>query len=488
MNGRRSLSSTASALLLAVSFVPGLSAQTGTIMGSVSDVQSQAALPGAQLILEGTADAGLSGDDGRFILTSVPAGDHVLRVELLGYRPLRRTVSVPADGAAIVDVALTPEPLAMDEIVVTSEAGIRRGREVGNTVARLEIDQVTERPPTLSDFLQGAAVGVAVTGGSAEAGQGKQIRLRGNGSMVLSSHPLVYIDGVRMMGGRLPVGALRPPRRRTPRGRQRHDQPAGSRQRGGHRAHRGDQGAGRDHPLRDRVIQRGHSDLHKARREGPSALDRRGVAGHGLGPAVRGQRGWTTCTSSTSCATPGGAEATREALRPGTASRTTRAGRAPTGRPEGGCSWPGSQWYQRYRLAVDGGSRTVDYFASAEYQDDTYALPLDRLERYALRSNLGFALTPSLEARVRTAYTNFRTSNTASGRSTESILLSTMRQDRNLLGSSDPRDIARLLGNHNDQWIDRFTGGLSTTFSRSALASHRLSLGYDFSRQELRSV
>ena len=35
----------------------------------------------------------------------------------------------------------------MDEIVVTSEAGIRRGREVGNTVARLEIDEVLERVP-----------------------------------------------------------------------------------------------------------------------------------------------------------------------------------------------------------------------------------------------------------------------------------------------------------------------------------------------------
>ena len=204
MNDRRLSAPAASALLLAASFVPGLSAQTGTVMGSVSDVQSQTALPGAALILEGTADAGLSGDDGRFMLLAVPSGDHVLRVELIGYRPLRRTVSVPADGAAVVNFALTPEPVAMDEIVVTSEAGIRRGREVGNTGARLEIDEVLDRPPTLSDFLRGSAVGVEGTGGSAEAGQGRHIRLRGNGSMILSSHPLVYIDGVRMMEGAFP--------------------------------------------------------------------------------------------------------------------------------------------------------------------------------------------------------------------------------------------------------------------------------------------
>ena len=487
MNGRRSSAPTASALLLAASFVPGLSAQTGTIMGTVSDVQSQAVLAGAQLILEGTADAGLSRDDGRFMLTAVPGGDHVLRVELIGYRPLRRTVSVPADGAAVVDFALTPEPLAMDEIVVTSDAGIRRGREVGNTVARLEIDEVTERPPTLSDFLQGAAVGVAVTGGSAEAGQGKQIRLRGNGSMILSSHPLVYIDGVRMMEGAFPSEVFDRPGVGLPGGANVTTSPLD-------------------------LVSVGDIERIEVIK-GPAATtlfgtgSSNGVIQIFTKRGVRGPPRWTAEVSQGTGWVPrfgvNGVDYLhvehflRDAWWGGGYDGGAASGDCVTDDPrwegangsaEGGCSWPGSQWYQRYRLAVDGGSRTVDYFASAEYQDDTYALPLDRLERYAFRSNLGLALTPSLEARVRAAYTSFWTSNTASGRSVESILLSTMRQDRNLLASSDPRDIARLLGNRNDQWIDRFTGGLSTTFSRSALASHRLSLGYDFSGQDLRSV
>jgi hypothetical protein len=45
-----------------------------------------------------------------------------------------------------------------------------------------------------------------------------------------------------------------------------------------------------------------------------------------------------------------------------------------------------------------------------------------------------------------------------------------------------------MLDNRNDQWIDRFTAGLNTTFSQSDRASHRLSLGYDFSHQDLRSL
>lgn len=487
MNGRRFSIPTASALFFVSSFVPGLCAQTGTIMGSVSDIRSGAALPGTALILEGTAESGRSGDDGRFMLIAVPAGDHVVRVELLGYRPLRRSVSVPAGGAATIDFALTPEPLAMDEIVVTTEAGIRRGREVGNTVARLDIDEATDRPPTLSDFLQGAAVGVAVTGGSAEAGQGKQIRLRGNGSMILSSHPLVYIDGVRMMEGAFPSEVFDRPGVGLPGGANVTTSPLD-------------------------LVSVGDIERIEVVK-GPAATtlfgtgSSNGVIRIFTKRGVRGPPRWTAEVSQGTGWVPrfgvNGVDYlhVEHFLRDAWWGRGYEGGPASgdcvtddprwegaNGSAEGGCSWPGSQWYQKYRLAVDGGTRTVDYFASAEYQDDTYALPLDQLERYALRSNLGFALTPRLEARVRAAHTNFWTSNTASGRSAESILLSTMRQDRNILASADPRDIARLLGNRNDQWIDRFTAGLSTTFTQSALASHRLSLGYDFSRQHLRSV
>src|SRR5690606_13852501 len=135
-----------------------------------------------------------------------------------------------------------------------------------------------------------------------------------------------------------------------------------------------------------------------------------------------------------------------------------------------------------------GGSPRLDYFASAEYQDDTYALPLDRLERYALRANLGATLSPRVETRLQASYSNFWTSNTASGSTWEGILLSTMRQWRNYLGSADPRDIAGLLDNRNDQWIDRVTAGLTATFSQSTRASHRLTVGYDLSLQDLRSV
>ena len=48
---------------------------------------------------------------------------------------------------------------------------------------QINVAEVPGRPVQVTDMLQGAAPGVDIIGGSAEAGQGKQIRLRGNSSV-----------------------------------------------------------------------------------------------------------------------------------------------------------------------------------------------------------------------------------------------------------------------------------------------------------------
>ena len=487
MRWRRWFGGVVPSLLLAGLLAPGLSAQTGTIEGAVSEEGSQAPLGGVDLILEGTDHSEVSGSDGGFVLAGVPAGEHVLRVERIGYRSLQEPVTVPAGDTVVVEVSLDPEPVALEEVVVTDGAGIRRLREVGHSIARLELDPVTDRPATLSDFLQGGAVGLEVTGGSGEAGQGKQMRLRGNASMVLSNQPLVYIDGLRMMEGAFPSEVFEEPGVGFPTGANVTTSPL-------------------------ELVSVGDIERIEVVK-GPAATT---LFGTGSSNGViqiftkQGEAGppqWTAeISQGTGWVRPFGANGVdffqvenflRDAWWGGGYDGGEASGECVTDdplwedanpSPDGACRWPGAQWYQRYRLAMDGGSGGVDYFASAEYQNDRHALPLDRLERLALRTNLGAELAPRVEARLQAAYSNFWTSNTVSGDDLEGILLSTMRQERNLLSSGDPRDIARFLENRNDQWVDRFTAGLTTTFSQSPRTSHRLTLGYDFSRQDLRSL
>ena len=117
MRVRTAFVTAAAMLLLTLTLPPALSAQTGTIVGTVTDQQSGAAVTGVVLILEGTDHTGLSRDDGRFVIAAVPAGERVIRVERIGYRPVRRNVTIAPGGTAVVDFTLTPEPFSLDELV-----------------------------------------------------------------------------------------------------------------------------------------------------------------------------------------------------------------------------------------------------------------------------------------------------------------------------------------------------------------------------------
>lgn len=475
-------------LFVAATLLPSaLSAQTGTLRGTITDSETRAPVSGAVVIVETTGDLVLSANDGRFLLPGVPVGEHVLRVERIGYRPARHSVTLSAGSTVAVDFALTAEPLSLDALVVTGAAGTRRLREVGSSVERLDIDEVTQRPGTLSDFLQGAAVGMEVTGGSAEAGQGKQIRLRGNGSMVLSNQPLIYIDGIRMMEGAFPSEVFERPDVLLP------------------------AGANVTTSSLD-LVSVGDIDRVEVVK-GPAATTLFGTGSANGVIQIFTKRGvvgpprWTAEVSQgTGWVRPFGVNGVdylhvenflRDAWWGGGYEGGAASGDCVTDDPrweganataEGACSWPGAQWYQRYRLGVAGGSGPVDYFVSGEAQNDSYALPEDELKRYALRASLGARLSERTETRLHASYTDFWTSNTVSGSTVDGVFLSTIRQDTNLLGSADPRDIAALLTNRNEQWVDRFTAGVATTFSQNARASHRLTVGYDLSRQDLQSV
>lgn len=457
------------------------------VVGTVVDAQSRAPLRGVDLVMDGQDLTALSGADGRFVLVGVPAGEHVLVAHRIGYRTLRTTVSVAAGETTSVRLALPPQPLDLDEIVVTGAAGSAPRREVGNAVARLEIGEATERRATLTDFLQGGVPGVEVTGGSAEAGQGKQIRIRGNSSMVLPNQPLVYIDGVRMMEGAFPSDVFDQSTIVPPAGPNITTSPLD-------------------------LVSVGDVERIEVIR-GPAATTLFGTGSSNGVIQVFTHRGgpgpprWTVETSQgTGWVRPFGANGVeylhvehflRDAWWGGGYEGGVRSRECVTDDPrwqgvnhagEGACRWPGVQWYQTYRVGVDGGNRVLSYFASAEHQRDTYALPLDRLEKYAFRASLSAAPSPRFDVRAHAAYADFWTANTSSGNHAEGILLSTMRQHRNFLSSADPRDIAALLANRNDQWIDRLTSGVTGTFEQTPSLTHRLTLGYDVSQQDLTAV
>ena len=109
---------------LALIAVPGaLRAQApGSVTGRVTDKQTGDGLAAARVYVVGQVISGATATDGSYRIT-LPAGAQELRVGAIGYATARITVTVPAGGSVIQNVALERAAVALEEIAVT---GTRR--------------------------------------------------------------------------------------------------------------------------------------------------------------------------------------------------------------------------------------------------------------------------------------------------------------------------------------------------------------------------
>ena len=172
----------------------------GTVTGRVTDSRTNAPVAGAAVEVEGQRIASSTGDDGRYRLTGVPAGQRVIIVRRLGYAAARQTVSVTDDQSATADFSMAAAAIALDQIVVTGTAGGETRRSIGNAVSTINATETLEKTaaPNLSGLLTARAPGVVVAPTTSRLGAGPTIQIRGRTSLSLDNSPLLYVDGVRV--------------------------------------------------------------------------------------------------------------------------------------------------------------------------------------------------------------------------------------------------------------------------------------------------
>lgn len=114
-------------------------------------------------------------------------------------------VSIPKSG--ILNVALQPEAMNLDEVVVTGYGNFSRSSFTGSANT-LRADLLKEMPVvSIEQKLQGMTSGVNITGSSGQPGANASIRIRGMGSFNASNEPLFVIDGVPVTSGNLSTGS-----------------------------------------------------------------------------------------------------------------------------------------------------------------------------------------------------------------------------------------------------------------------------------------
>ncbi len=188
------------ALALAAAFgPPGAQAQTGAVQGMVIDGASMRPLADAQVVVVATGAGQLANSSGRFLFVDVPVGEQVVRVALIGYGEMERTVTVRAGETATVDFELSSTAIALDEIVVTGVGAETTRRALGTSVDVLSAQDFELAPvQSVDQLLQGRVAGATVSATSAQPGTGSLINFRGVSSVFSAQTPVIYLDGVRV--------------------------------------------------------------------------------------------------------------------------------------------------------------------------------------------------------------------------------------------------------------------------------------------------
>src|SRR5699024_7703438 len=156
-----------------------------SIKGTVIEEETEAPVPGAEIVEKGT-DNGKSTDfDGNFEMEV--AADAVLEIYSLGYTPQ----DIEVEGETDFDIVLQTESSELAEVVVVGY-GVQKKSELTSAVSQVDGEKIQKSPvANVSNALAGKLPGLKVTQSSGEPGYDEaDINLRGFGN------PLVVVDGV----------------------------------------------------------------------------------------------------------------------------------------------------------------------------------------------------------------------------------------------------------------------------------------------------
>ncbi|MDH3424705.1 MAG: TonB-dependent receptor, partial [Gemmatimonadota bacterium] len=182
------------ALVLAAALAGHASAQTGvTVTGQVTHIEDGSPIALALIAVENTSVRTITDDDGRFRLTGVPVGQHVLVVSWFSTGEQRVELTVPSGGVDDVAIEFRPIPFSITGVMVTGASKVPQ-RFVDAPVAIEVVERVVSR--NYSSTGQHPQVIKALTGMDVSANGIHDFNVNSRGfNADLSQRLLVLMDG-----------------------------------------------------------------------------------------------------------------------------------------------------------------------------------------------------------------------------------------------------------------------------------------------------
>ena len=462
---------------------PASAQQDGRITGVVRSGDTQRPLSGAQVFIQGTRIGALSNQEGRYLITGVPAGTHEVRVTIIGYTPTGQQVTVAAGQTVTADFTLSETAVALEGLVVTGTAREVRAREVGNALDAVTSRELESIPVTNAEnILAGRVPGLTVLQGNGQPGAGTTVRVRAQTTVSATMDPLIYVDGIRIFhetvgtqgGARLGLSPL--------------------------------QDIAAEDIERIEVIKGASAaTLYGTEASGGviQIFTKRGVSGAPIwsGEVTGGfnnQPDLGISSDPWDLFTRCGGEMYGISMQRDTYGQEHKFRDVTC--PESG-RWFENGPVQRYSLSVRGGTGQLGYFVSMNYNDEDGTLPTQNAKLGGMRVNLDFSPAEDFKVQVNSALSMRDLTFVEDGNSLRGFLLNVGRgysgnyQAR--LGKDAEVDAACAglasdvqcfaneyiwLDAHNWTRTDRFTTGLTIQHDATEHLTNRLSIGWDFNQ------
>jgi len=164
---------------------------TGKIAGRVVDSKTGEPLPGANIIIEGTAMGASADRDGYYFILNVPVGTYSVSVRVIGYKTLTFESTRSIQGlTTTVDFVLEQTVIKLPGVVVTAERPMVQP-DVTSTMHIVSTEEIDVQPiRSVSEVVERQAGSASSEGGSSGLTSG--IHIRGG-----RSEELVYfVDGM----------------------------------------------------------------------------------------------------------------------------------------------------------------------------------------------------------------------------------------------------------------------------------------------------
>jgi outer membrane receptor protein involved in Fe transport len=381
-----------------------------------------APIAGVEVSVEGTTITAVTREDGRYVLSRVPAGVQSVRARNVGFSQVTLRVNARSGETTTAQFQMRAQVYSLDAVVVTGLPTAGRRRELGSSLNQIQMRDVEQQAvQNIETLLQASGPGISSFINQGQVGASGRLQLRGVTSVSQGNEPLVYIDGVRLSTQRTPAAAAFDGRN-------------------------------------TRVSGFSWNDID------PANVDRIEV--------IKG-------AAATSMY---GTEASGGVIQIFTKRGTSGSPQWQMSITQGANFWPRPSsviqqhptsldidvikrtgHYQTYSGSVRGGTPDLDYFFAGSFTDEDGIIDTQWSKNWSLNGNFGMNLAPGLTVRLTNSYTHRRTRQVPDGNNRYGYMLNVLRVGRGYY--PDNRDQSWVLEQEYFNDLDTFLGGVNLEYN-----------------------